>query len=74
MYKIFMIIALPALAIGWIAYMIWIRKVREEEKKMPKQESQRLRKTKSEISDWAQQMANFKKPIHKQPDSNNQDK
>jgi len=74
MYKIFMIIALPALAIGWIAYMIWIRKVREEEKKMPKQESQRLRKTKSEISDWAQQMANFKKPTHKQPDSNNQDK
>jgi hypothetical protein len=74
MYKIFMLIALPVLAIGWVAYAIWIRKVREEEKKMPKQESERLQKTKSEISDWAQQMANFKKPTHNKPDSNNQEK
>lgn len=73
MYKIFMLIALPVLAIGWIAYAIWIKKVTEEEKKMPKQESERLTKTKSEIADWAQQMANFKKPTHKQPDTNNQD-
>jgi hypothetical protein len=73
MYKIFMLIALPALAIGWIVYAIWIRKVREEEKKMPKQESERLKKTKSEISDWAQQMASFKKPTHKQPDSDSQE-
>jgi hypothetical protein len=72
-YKIFMLIALPALAIGWIVYAIWIKKVTEEEKKMPKQESQRLRKTKSEIADWAQQMAKFKKPTYKQSDSNNQD-
>jgi hypothetical protein len=72
-YKIFMLIALPAVAIGWIAYAIWIKKVTEEEKKMPKQESERLRKTKSEVSDWAQQMANFKKPIRKPSDSNNQD-
>lgn len=73
MYKIFMLIALPVLAIGWIAYAIWIKKVTEEEKKMPKQESERLTKTKSEIADWAQQMSNFKKPTHKQPDTNNQD-
>ena len=72
-YKIFMLIALPALAIGWIAYAIWIKKVTEEEKKMPKQESERLTKTKSEIADWAQQMAKFEKPVHKQSDSNSQD-
>jgi hypothetical protein len=73
MYKIFMLIAIPALAIGWIAYGIWIRKVREEEKKQPKQESQRLRETKSEVADWAQKMASFKKPTRKSSDQDNQE-
>jgi len=62
MYKIFMLIALPALAIGWIAYALWERKMREEEKKQPKPQSERLIKTKSEISDWAQKMAAYKPP------------
>ena len=62
MYKIFMLIALPALAIGWIAYALWERKMREEEKKRPKPESRRLTKTKSEVSDWAQKMAAYKPP------------
>jgi len=65
MYKIFMLIALPAVAIGWIAYVMWDRKMREEEKKQPKPQSQRLKKTKSEISDWAQQMAAYKPPPRK---------
>ena len=67
MYKIFMLIAIPALAIGWIAYAIWIRKVREEEKQQPRQESQRLQKTKSEVADWAQRMAKFQPPKRKFP-------
>jgi len=67
MYKIFMLIAVPALIIGWVAYTIWMRKVIEEEKKQPKQESKRLKETKSEIADWAQKMANFKKPEIKRP-------
>ena len=62
MYKIFMIIAIPALAIGWIAYMMWDRKMREEEKKQPKPQSQRLTQTKSEISDWAKKMAAYQPP------------
>ncbi len=67
-YKIFMLIAIPALIIGWVAYWLWMRKILEEEKKQPKKkESQRLTNTKSEISDWAQQMANFKKPEIKKP-------
>ena len=61
MYKIFMIIAIPVLLIGWAAYWLWTRKLDEEEKKQPK-ESQRLTKTKSEISDWAQKMAAYKPP------------
>lgn len=69
LYKIFMLIAVPALIIGWVAYTLWIRKVIEEEKKQPKQESKRLKKTKSEISDWAQKMADFKKPEIKKPSS-----
>ena len=62
MYKIFMLIALPVLAIGWVAYALWMRKVLEEEKKQPKKESQRLTKTKSEVSDWAQKMAAYQPP------------
>jgi hypothetical protein len=77
MYKIFMLIALPALAIGWIAYVLWERKMREEEKKQPKQESQRLTKTKSEVSDWAKKMAAYQPPKHKKfgdDESENQQK
>ena len=55
-----MLIAVPALIIGWVAYWLWMRKIIEEEKKQPKKQSQRLTKTKSEISEWAQKMANFK--------------
>ncbi len=62
MYKIFMLIALPILAIGWIAYAMWERKLREEEKNRPKKDSQRLTKTKGEISDWAQKMAAYEPP------------
>ena len=62
MYKIFMLIAIPALAIGWIAYALWERKMREEEKKQPKQVSERLTKTKSEVSDWAKKMAAYQPP------------
>jgi hypothetical protein len=68
MYKIFILIAIPALLIGWIAYWLWMRKIAEEEKKQPK-ESQRLTKTKGEISEWAQKMADFKKPEIKKPPS-----
>ena len=71
MYKIFMIIAIPVLLIGWAAYWLWDRKMVEEEKQQPK-ESKRLTKTKGEISDWAQQMANFKKPEIKRPPDQNE--
>jgi hypothetical protein len=67
MYKIFMLIAVPAVIIGWIAYAIWMRKVCEEEKEQPKEESKRLTKTKSEVADWAKKMAQFKKPERKKP-------
>ena len=71
MYKIFMLVAIPVLIIGWIAYWLYMRKVIEEEKKQPK-ESQRLTKTKSEISDWAEKMASFKKPEIKKPPNQNE--
>ena len=70
-YKIFMLVALPAVVIGWIAYAMWIRKVREEEKNRPRPESKRLTQTKSEVSDGAKKMAQFEKPTRKPPDQNN---
>jgi len=64
-----MLIALPLLAIGWIAYAIWMHKVREEEKKAGKPISARLKKTRSEVADWAGKMAKFEPPTRKkQPD------
>jgi len=75
MYKIFMLIAIPVLVIAWIAYILWERKMRIEEKKQPKQVSERLKKTRSELTDWAKKMAQFKPPKHKKPsDQNTQDK
>ncbi len=64
-YAIFMLITLPVLAIGWIAYWWWMRKIEEEEKNQPKQVSKRLTQSKSEVSDWAQKMAAFKPPERK---------
>jgi hypothetical protein len=66
-FKVFMGIMLPVLAIAWIAYWLWQRKLDREEAKLTKVEksSDRLKKTHSEVSDWAKQMANFKKPERK---------
>ena len=72
MYKIFMLIALPALAIGWVVYWRWMRKVIEEEKQQPKQISKRLQQTKDEVSDYAQKLKDFKKPTREPPDQDNQ--
>ena len=57
-YTIFMLIMVPALAIGWFLYWRWSKKMDEEEKNQPKPVS----KTKKEVSDWAQKMANFESP------------
>jgi hypothetical protein len=62
LYKIFMLVAIPALIIGWIVYWYWTRKIAEEEKNQPKPESKRLKQTKSEVSDWAKKMAQFESP------------
>jgi len=67
-----MLIALPLLAIGWIAYAMWMRKVREEEKKAGKPTSQRLKKTKSEVVDWAEKMAKFEPPTRKKTEDRKQ--
>jgi ABC-type glycerol-3-phosphate transport system substrate-binding protein len=72
MYKIFMLIAVPALIIAWVAYALWERKMRAEEEKQPKQVSQRLKQTKNEVADYAQKLKDFKKPTRKQPDQDDQ--
>jgi len=76
MFKIFMLIAIPVLAISWLIYFLWERKMRAEEKKRPKQVSERLQKTRSEMSDWAKKMAEYQPPKRKknyeQENQNNQ--
>ncbi len=65
MYKIFMIVGLIVVGVGWAAYFLWDYKMRKEEAKQPKQRSERLQKTHGEISDWAKKMAEFKSPAPK---------
>lgn len=62
-YAIFMIVGVIVVGGGWIAYLIWDYKMRQEEAKQPKQRSERLKKTQGEISDWAKKMAEFKSPV-----------
>ena len=73
MYKIFMIVAVILVAGGWIAYGIYEYKMRQEEKKQPKKRSARLQKSQGEVSDWAKQMAAFKKPVAKRQAKGDQD-
>ena len=62
-YKIFMLIMIPDLAIGWLLYWLRERKLDAEEAENPhKTTSETLKKTRTEVSTWAQQMADFKKP------------
>lgn len=72
MFKTVMIIAIVALAIVWAIYGIYEYKMRQEEKKHPKQPSERLRKTRSEIADWAKKMAEFEPPKRKKTGQGNQ--
>lgn len=62
MFWSLMIVASILVAVGWIVYAIYEHKARQEEKKRPKVRSERLRKTQSEMADWAKKMAEYKKP------------
>jgi peptidoglycan/LPS O-acetylase OafA/YrhL len=71
MFTTVMIIAVVILAIGWIAYAIWEMKMRAEEKKHPgRVSSERLKKTRSEVADWARKMAEFEPPTRKKEHKN----
>jgi hypothetical protein len=61
-YGIVMIIGLILVGGGWIAYFIWDYRMRQEEARQPKPRSEQLKKTQSEVSDWAKKMAEFKSP------------
>ena len=62
LYKVFMLLMIPALVIGWVAYWLWNRKIEEEEKNRPKPVSKRLKQTRTEVTDWAKKMSQFESP------------
>jgi len=72
MFKIVMIIAVVVLAVAWAIYGIYDYKMRQEEKKQPKQSSERLQKTRSEVADYAKKLAEYKPPKRKPPTHDNQ--
>jgi hypothetical protein len=61
-YAIFMIVGVLVVGAGWIAYYLWNRKMDKEEASQPKPQTAQMKKTKSEVSDWAKKMAEFKGP------------
>ena len=65
LYEIFMIVMVPALAIGWFIYWRWTKKIEEEAKNRPKPVSKQLQKTRSEVSDWAKKLADSESPGEK---------
>ena len=67
MFTIIMIIAVVGLAVAWAIYGYYEYKARQEEKKQPRQVSERLQKTRSEVVDWAKKLAEFKPPLPKKP-------
>jgi len=71
MFTIIMIIAVVGLAIAWAVYGYYEYKARQEEKKQPRQVSERLQKTRSEVVDWAKKLAEFKPPVPKKPPEQN---
>ncbi len=67
LYKIFMIVGVIVVVVGWAAYFLWDYKMRKEEAKQPKQRGEQLVKSRSEVADWAKKMAEFKSPAPKKP-------
>jgi len=69
LFKIFMIVAIVGLAIGWGIYwyseMKW-RKERQENKQGAR--SEKLNKSKSEFADYIKKMAKFKKKTYDKKD------
>jgi uncharacterized membrane protein YciS (DUF1049 family) len=65
MFTIVMIVTVVGLAIAWIIYGIYDYKLRQEEKQQPKQVSDGLKKSRSEVVDWAKKMAKFEPPTRK---------
>ena len=57
-----MIIAIPVLGAAWLGYWLWNRKALKEEKSQPRQKSERLQKTNSEIAEWAQKIKEAESP------------
>ena len=57
-----MLIAVPVLAAAWLVYWLWNRKMLKEEKNQPRQKSERLQKTNSELADWAQKIKESESP------------
>lgn len=61
-FKIFILVAVPALALAWGIYFYWQWRMDQEEKNQPKKVSTHLQKSRSEVADWAQKMASYKPP------------
>lgn len=61
MYKWFVIIGFAVIGLGWLSYGIYNYILNRQEKKRPKQRSQKYEQAQQSMADYAKKMADFKK-------------
>ena len=63
MYMIFMLIAIPALAIGWYLYWRWDKKMTELEEQQRKERrgTDHLQNVKNSFEDYTKKLENFER-------------
>lgn len=61
MYKWFVIIGFAVIGLGWLAYGIYTYIANQQEKKRPRERSQKYEQAQQTMADYAKKMANFKK-------------
>ena len=63
MYMIFMLIAVPALAIGWYVYWRWDKKMTklEEQERKERRGTDHLQSVKNSFEDYTKKLENFER-------------
>ena len=64
MFKIFMIIAIMILAIGWSAYGVWRAVIHFTEKNKPKPTTEHLQKVRKSFDEYAKKLESYKRKTY----------
>jgi len=71
MFRIIWIIAVVVVALGWIAYGIWVLIERRRERNMPKQPTKKKQEVRKSFEDYATKLKEFEKAANKKRNQKN---